>query len=209
MNGNLPGTNSLLTEQFTLCFIKSILWSWNILQVFGILLCNHNSSKSAWMYNVLHINVTLLLPSSIGTTTCCIWSQFKIITRLRIVLNYLRTIFKWTTLDFFTVPSESIDTPWCFHILLQHEFKMDYIYILSPSLTKYPIITKWEHVFRNFHKLMKNEKLKCFASINIQPFCDNTPNWTQVHPLSFDHPWNVSTTLSESTCVQFNWLDMI
>ena len=30
-------------------------------------------------------------------------------------------------------------------------------------------MTKWKHVFRNLDKLVKNEKLKCLESINIQP----------------------------------------
>jgi hypothetical protein len=34
-------------------------------------------------------------------------------------------------------------------------------------------------------------------------------NWDQVHPVSIDLPWDVSTTWLESTCGKFNWLDMI
>ena len=45
--------------------------------------------------------------------------------------------------------------------------------------------------------------------ISIHSLCHDTQNWAQVHPVSTDHPWDVSTTLLESTCGKFNWLDMI
>ena len=34
-------------------------------------------------------------------------------------------------------------------------------------------------------------------------------NWALVHPVSVDHPWDVSTTWLESTCRKFHLLDMI
>ena len=43
----------------------------------------------------------------------------------------------------------------------------------------------------------------------IQTLCYETRNWAQVHPVSIDHPWDVSTTWLESTCGTFHWLDMI
>ena len=45
--------------------------------------------------------------------------------------------------------------------------------------------------------------------ISFQTLCYETRNWAQVHPVAIDHPWDVSTTWLESTCVTFNWLDMI
>jgi len=88
--------------------------------------------------------------------------------------------------------------------------------------------------FRNFYKLIKNEKLKCLASTRVfcctcalccclcllqccqskvrevtRTLCYETPNWYQVHPVSFDHSWDASTTSLESTGGQFNCLDMI
>ena len=45
--------------------------------------------------------------------------------------------------------------------------------------------------------------------ISIQILCYETQNWAQVHPVSIDHPWDVSTSWLESTCYKFNWLDMI
>ncbi len=45
--------------------------------------------------------------------------------------------------------------------------------------------------------------------ISIHSLCHDTQNWAQVHPVSTDHPWDVSTTWLESTCGKFSWLDMI
>ena len=45
--------------------------------------------------------------------------------------------------------------------------------------------------------------------ISIQTLYYETWNWDQVHALSIDHPWDVSTTWLESTCGKLNWLDMI
>ena len=53
------------------------------------------------------------------------------------------------------------------------------------------------------------KSLKCLESKSIQPLWSGTPNWAQVHPFCFGHPWDVSKTWMESTCDQLNWLDMI
>ena len=50
---------------------------------------------------------------------------------------------------------------------------------------------------------------KYLIYISIQTFCYETRNWAQVHPVSIDYPWDVSTTWLESTFWKFNWLDMI
>ena len=59
-------------------------------------------------------------------------------------------------------------------------------------------MTKRKQIFR--------QKYLC---IGIQTLCCETHNWAQVHPVSIDHPWDVSTSWLESTCGKFNWLVMI
>ena len=59
-------------------------------------------------------------------------------------------------------------------------------------------MTKWKQVLEMFANVFK---------ISIQTFCYETRNWAPVHPVSIDHPWDVSTTWLESTCGKFNWLD--
>ena len=82
-------------------------------------------------------------------------------------------------------------------------------YKSSSIYTQYPIMTKWKQVFRNVCKCVKNTKQKYLIYVSIQTLCYETRNWAQVHPVSIDHPWEVSTTWLESTCGKFNWLDMI
>ena len=43
---------------------------------------------------------------------------------------------------------------------------------------------------------------------SIHTFCYETWNWTQLQPVSIDHPWDVSTTWLKSTCGKFNWHDL-
>ncbi len=45
--------------------------------------------------------------------------------------------------------------------------------------------------------------------ISVHSLCHETKYFAQVHPVSTDHPWEVSTTWLESTCGKFSWLDMI
>ena len=52
-------------------------------------------------------------------------------------------------------------------------------------------------------------KTKYLIYISIQTLCYETWKRAQVHPVSIDHPWDVSTASLEFTCVKFNWLDMI
>ncbi len=44
--------------------------------------------------------------------------------------------------------------------------------------------------------------------MSILSLCHDTQNWVHVHPVSTDHPWDVSTTWL-GTCGKFSWLDMI
>ena len=83
----------------------------------------------------------------------------------------------------------------CFFILLRTH--------ISTHYTLYPVMMKWKQVFRFICKY------KYLIYISIQTLCCETRNWAQVHPVSIDHPWDVSTTWMESTCVKFNWLDII
>ena len=53
------------------------------------------------------------------------------------------------------------------------------------------------------------KKQKELIYIRFQNICYETRNWAQVHSLSIDHAWDVSTTWLESTYGKFNWLDMI
>ena len=38
------------------------------------------------------------------------------------------------------------------------------------AYTQYPIMSKWNYVFRNCYKLIKNYNLECLESISTQPF---------------------------------------
>jgi hypothetical protein len=73
----------------------------------------------------------------------------------------------------------------------------------SSIYTQYAIMTKRKQIFR-----FVCEHNKLFIYISIRTLCYETQNWGQVHPVSIDHPWDVSTTWLLSTC-KFNWLDMI
>ncbi len=95
--------------------------------------------------------------------------------------------------------------------------------LLFPHLLCYSLIPKWIK-FIILHKILKtkpnNDNVKdvCLKSfetkknhmyISIHSLCHDTQNWAQVHPVSTDHPWDVSTSWLESTCGKFSWLDMI
>ena len=45
--------------------------------------------------------------------------------------------------------------------------------------------------------------------LRIQNLCYENRNWTQVHPVSNDHPSDISTTWLDSICGKLKWLDMI
>ena len=112
-----------------------------------------------------------------------------------------------------TVPSESIQTPSLFpNVVTLHPYsKMDAIF-KKKSLaiyTQFPRMRKRKQVFKFFCKCIKINKQKYLIYIRSQTLCYETRNWAQVHPVSIDHPWDVSTNWLESTCGKFNWLDMI
>jgi hypothetical protein len=48
-----------------------------------------------------------------------------------------------------------------------------------------------------------------FQFIKINTLSSETQNSAQVHPVSIDHPWDVSTIWLESTCGKFKCMDMI
>jgi hypothetical protein len=112
-----------------------------------------------------------------------------------------------------TEPSESIQTSWLFphFVELQPYSTMDKLNKnISAMYTQCSITTKWKQVFTHFCKCIKiKNKQKYLIYISIQTLCYETRNWAQVHPVSIDHPWDVSTTWLESNCGKFNWLYMI
>jgi hypothetical protein len=67
--------------------------------------------------------------------------------------------------------------------------------VLVREVTKYLMITLTD--------------LQSFSYISIQTLCYETRNWAQLHSVSIDPPWDVSTTWLDSTCGKFNWLVMI
>ena len=68
-------------------------------------------------------------------------------------------------------------------------------------------MTKQKQVVRHFCKCIKNNRYLIY--ISIQTLCYEPRSWVQVHLVSFDHLWDVSTTWLESTCGKLKWLDMI
>ena len=52
-------------------------------------------------------------------------------------------------------------------------------------------MTKSKQFFWHFYKIKKQKYL---IYISIQTLCYETWYWAQVHPVSFDHPWDVSAT---------------
>jgi hypothetical protein len=83
------------------------------------------------------------------------------------------------------------------------------VFFPSPIYTQYPNEDKAKTVFANFCKCIQNKKQKYLIFISIQTLCFETRNWAQVHPVSIDYPWEVSTTWLESNCGKLNWLGMI
>ena len=59
------------------------------------------------------------------------------------------------------------------------------------------------------HTIPHYYKVKTVIYISIQTLCYEIRNWAQVQTVYIDHPWDVSTTLLQSTCGKFNWLYMI
>ena len=75
---------------------------------------------------------------------------------------------------------------------------------------KYHIMTKWKHVFRNFYKLMKNEKLQCLASRSIQLPESILCRSTFGSDYSFESPWVCPYQLFTSEfgdflCISLGW----
>ena len=73
----------------------------------------------------------------------------------------------------------------------------------SSIYTQYPTMTKRKQVSGNVCK----QKTEIPYFISIQILCYETRNWAQVHPVSIDYPWDVSTTWLESICGKFYWLE--
>ena len=99
---------------------------------------------------------------------------------------------------------QNVFTPLDFcHISLCSSLKLKWIKSKKncpQSPQKYHIMTKWIHVFRIFSKLMKNENLKCLASIRIQP-----PSQYFVEaPLAV----NTASSLLGYVCISFAHLDL-
>ena len=123
---------------------------------------------------------------------------------LYIVLSY--HCYHYVTCHTNTVPWESIQTPWLVQhfVALQPCSKIDTI-IFSPHQSTHNS-PSWQRENR-FLEMLAN--VLHFFYISIQTLCYETRKWAQVHPVSIDHPWDVSTTWLESTCGECNWLDMI
>ena len=115
-----------------------------------------------------------------------------------IIIQCIRKVFR--PLDFF-------------HILLSYSLILKWIRKKETSVIysthNNPIMTKRKQVYRIFCEVTKSNKQKHLIYVSVQTICYETRNWAQVHPVSIDHPWDVSTTWLVSTCGTFNWLDMI
>jgi hypothetical protein len=66
-------------------------------------------------------------------------------------------------------------------------------------------MTKQKQVFRKFCKCIKTKKQKHLIYISIQTLCYETRNWVQVHPVSIDPPWDVSTTWNPPVVNSIDW----
>lgn len=65
----------------------------------------------------------------------------------------------------------------------------------------------WDH-----SKFIKNKNKKPFRNhmlLSNHSLCREAQNWSQVHPVSTDHPCDVSAVYLEPTCGKFCLLDMI
>ena len=97
-----------------------------------------------------------------------------------------------------TVPSESIQIPWLFPNFVTLQPKMDFF--SSAIYTRYPIMTKQKCFGGKFLQMYKNKYLH-----SIQTLCYETQNWAQVHPVSIDHPWDISTTPPVVNSIDWTW----
>jgi hypothetical protein len=88
-----------------------------------------------------------------------------------------------TSLIWCTAHSGSIQTPWLFpNFATLQAYSKNALNKSSSICSQYPLTTNGKQAMR-------------------------LENWAPVHPVSIDHPWDVSTTWLESTCGTFNWLD--
>ena len=70
----------------------------------------------------------------------------------------------------FTVPSESIHSPWLIPHFVVTAWIQNVLNILffSPIYTQYPIMTKWKHVLTNVCRFIENEMLKYLLYVSIR-----------------------------------------
>ena len=62
----------------------------------------------------------------------------------------------------------------------------------------------WHTVHSENIQIYKKQKKLIY--ITTQTLCYETQNWAQMHPVSINHLWDVTTTLLESTCGKYDWL---
>ena len=141
------------------------------------------------------------------TTVCCLniclsYSSFDLKYKFHEytgrILNFtilFQHLTNYTIQAGFTAHSESIQTPWLFPHFV--------------TLQPYSKCIKYFFSLINRHTIPHNDKAKTGLYIKANVDCYANLNWAQVHPVSIDHPWDVSITWLEFTCVKFNWLDMI
>ncbi len=79
----------------------------------------------------------------------------------------------------------------------------------SKFYKQYPIMITWKKFVWNLCKFIKYKKRQNHMYVSIHSLCHDTQNWAQEHPVSTEHPWDVSTTWLGSPCSKFSWLDMI
>ena len=75
-------------------------------------------------------------------------------------------------------------------VKLQPYSKMDSIFFFLHTI---PCNDNVKKVFWDFLKFTKNKKLRNHTFISIHSLCHEAQNWAEVHPVSTDHPWDVST----------------
>jgi hypothetical protein len=93
-----------------------------------------------------------------------------------------------------TVPLESITTPWLnWHFVVATWIQNGSNILLSPIYTQYPIMPKWKHVFRNICLLKMKYRNFSFKYCSYSHAFAMTVQ-IELHPISFDHPWDVTTT---------------
>jgi hypothetical protein len=98
------------------------------------------------------------------------------------------------------------------HILLRYSLILKLInlfFFRHQSTHNTPQWQSGNRFLETVANLWRRKKQIYLIYIIIQTLWYATRNWAQVHPVSIDHLWDVSTTWLESTCSKLNWLDMI